>query len=87
MVLQQKDNLVEEEQEVKYETKYKKANKLIKMMKEDKILKEEEKEQEMDLKMKIIQINNSMVDMIDLKIERMEQIKEEDIKNDILYIY
>jgi len=82
MVLQQKDNLVEEEQEVKYETKYKKANKLIKMMKEDKILKEEEKEQEMDLKMKIIQINNSMVDMIDLKIERMEQIKEEDIKND-----
>ena len=82
MVLQQKDNLVEEEQEAKYVTRYKKANKLIKMMKEDKIHTEEEKEQEMDLKMKIIQINNSMVDMIDLQIERMEEIKEGDIKND-----
>ncbi len=82
MVLQQKDNLVEEEQEAKYVTRYKKANKLIKMMKEDKIHTEEEKEQEMDLKMKIIQINNSMVDMINLQIERMEEIKEGDIKND-----
>ncbi len=82
MVLQQKDNSVEEEQEAKYVTRYKKANKLIKMMKEDKIHTEEEKEQEMDLKMKIIQINNSMVDMIDLQIERMEEIKEGDIKND-----